>query len=48
MIESPENPLEGGLEIIAKPPGKKPGDEQEDQYGIQEQRIAGKIGLILF
>jgi len=24
MIESPEDPLEGGLEIIAKPPGKKP------------------------
>ena len=24
MIESPDDPLEGGLEIIAKPPGKKP------------------------
>ncbi|MBY0561174.1 chromosome segregation protein SMC [Hyphomicrobium sp.] len=24
MIESPEDPLEGGLEIVAKPPGKKP------------------------
>ncbi|HRK19044.1 MAG TPA: chromosome segregation protein SMC [Hyphomicrobiaceae bacterium] len=24
MVESPEDPLEGGLEIIAKPPGKKP------------------------
>ena len=24
MIESAEDPLEGGLEIIAKPPGKKP------------------------
>ena len=24
MIESDEDPLEGGLEIIAKPPGKKP------------------------
>ena len=24
MIESPEDPLAGGLEIIAKPPGKKP------------------------
>jgi chromosome segregation protein len=24
MIESPEDPLDGGLEIIAKPPGKKP------------------------
>ena len=24
MIEIPEDPLEGGLEIIAKPPGKKP------------------------
>jgi chromosome segregation protein len=24
MIESEEDPLEGGLEIIAKPPGKKP------------------------
>ena len=24
MVESEEDPLEGGLEIIAKPPGKKP------------------------
>ncbi len=24
MIESPEDPMDGGLEIIAKPPGKKP------------------------
>ncbi|MFM2423144.1 MAG: Chromosome partition protein Smc, partial [Pseudomonadota bacterium] len=24
MIESPDDPLDGGLEIIAKPPGKKP------------------------
>ncbi len=24
MVESPEDPLEGGLEIIAKPPGKRP------------------------
>jgi chromosome segregation protein len=24
MIEDPEDPLAGGLEIIAKPPGKKP------------------------
>mgnify|MGYP001164666635 CR=1 FL=1 len=24
MVDSPDDPLEGGLEIIAKPPGKKP------------------------